>query len=248
MSIFSLMIASLLVLIPIFISIKEGLGLDKKIVISVVRAVIQLTIVGSILQVIFGFEHVLVTLAFVAFMIFNASINVVKLAQIRNQILINYLGIGCGTLITISVLILAKIISFEADEIIPICGMIINNAMVAVSITYRQMQTGFIDKREEIETKLSLGAPIKLASKELIKRCLMSGMLPTIDAAKVLGIVALPGMMTGLILAGSAPLEAIKYQIMVTFMLISTTSIATSIVTFCSYKMFFNKFKQLDIK
>jgi putative ABC transport system permease protein len=70
-------------------------------------------------------------------------------------------------------------------------------------------------------------------------------MLPTIDSAKTLGIVSLPGMMTGLILAGTSPVEAIKYQIMVTFMLLSTTSISSFIACYLSYKSFFNIRKQL---
>ncbi|WP_305768200.1 ABC transporter permease [Candidatus Epulonipiscium viviparus] len=248
MSIVSLMLASLLVLIPVFISMREDLDLHKQIAISVVRAAIQLTVVGSVLQLIFGLENMWVTLVFVAFMIFNAAMNVTKLQQVAHQRLISYAGIGAGTVVTLAALTIAGVINFTADEVIPICGMIVNNAMVAVSITYRQMQAGFIDKREEIETKLSLGAPINLAAADLIKRCLRAGMLPTIDAAKALGIVALPGMMTGLILGGSPPLEAIKYQLMVTFMLLSATSIATFIITLCSYRSFFNKHKQLNIK
>lgn len=70
-------------------------------------------------------------------------------------------------------------------------------------------------------------------------------MIPTIDSMKTLGIVSLPGMMTGLILAGTSPLEAIKYQIMVIFMLLSTTAIATFIACYMSYKNFFNSRKQL---
>ena len=70
-------------------------------------------------------------------------------------------------------------------------------------------------------------------------------MLPTIDSAKTLGIVSLPGMMTGLILAGTSPLEAIKFQIMVTFMLLSTTSISSFIACYLSYRSFFNDRKQL---
>lgn len=245
MSIISLILASLLVLIPIFISFKEDLRIHKQIVISVLRAVIQLTVVGSILQVIFGFENLIVTIFFIFFMIFNASVNIAKMPQIRNMRVISFIGIGLGTWITLITLTLTGAIVFSANEVIPICGMIVNNAMVAVAITYRQIQSGFIDKREEIETKLSLGASIKLASGEVLKRTLKAGMLPTIDSAKALGIVSLPGMMTGLILGGAPPLEAIKYQIMVTFMLLSATSIATIFVTYFSYTSFFNKYKQL---
>lgn len=70
-------------------------------------------------------------------------------------------------------------------------------------------------------------------------------MVPTIDSAKTLGIVTLPGMMTGLILAGTAPIQAVKYQMMVTFMLLSTTSIASFIATYLAYRSFLNNKKQL---
>jgi putative ABC transport system permease protein len=107
------------------------------------------------------------------------------------------------------------------------------------------MTLDFKNKREEVETKLSLGADLLPASREIIKDAIKTGMLPTIDSAKTLGIVSLPGMMTGLILAGTSPVEAIKYQIMVTFMLLATTSISSLIACYLSYTSFFNQRKQL---
>ena len=107
------------------------------------------------------------------------------------------------------------------------------------------MAADFNIKHDEVETKLSLGADILPSSIEIIRDSIKTGMLPTIDSAKTLGIVSLPGMMTGLILAGSSPIEAIKYQIMVTFMLLSTTSISSFIACFLCYRGFFNKRKQL---
>ena len=76
------------------------------------------------------------------------------------------------------------------------------------------------------------------SSIEIIRDSIRTGMVPTIDSAKVLGIVSLPGMMTGLILAGTSPLEAIKYQLMVTFMLLSTTSISSFIACYMAYRDF----------
>ena len=91
------------------------------------------------------------------------------------------------------------------------------------------MASDFRNKKDEVETRLSLGADLLPASIAIIRNSIRTGMLPTIDSAKTLGIVSLPGMMTGLILAGASPMEAIKYQIMVTFMLLSTTSISSFI-------------------
>lgn len=123
---------------------------------------------------------------------------------------------------------------------IPIGGMIISNAMVALGLCYKQMTADFKTKREEVETKLALGADIRASSIDIIRDSIKTGMLPTIDSAKTLGIVSLPGMMTGLILAGASPLEAIKYQLMVTFMLLSTTAIASFIACSLAYRGFFN--------
>ena len=123
--------------------------------------------------------------------------------------------------------------------------MIISNAMVALGLCYRQVSADFKSRREEVETKLALGADILPSSIEIIRDSIRTGMIPTIDSAKTLGIVSLPGMMTGLILAGASPLSAIRYQIMVAFMLLSTTAISSFIACYFSYHSFFNGRKQL---
>jgi putative ABC transport system permease protein len=123
--------------------------------------------------------------------------------------------------------------------------MTISNAMVALGLCYRQITADFKSRREEVETKLSLGADILPSSIEIIHDSIRTGMIPTIDSAKTLGVVSLPGMMTGLILAGTSPIQAVRYQIMVTFMLLSTTAISSFLACYLSYRSFFNKRKQL---
>ncbi len=92
---------------------------------------------------------------------------------------------------------------------------------------------------------LSLGATPKIASMAIIRDSIKSSLIPTVDAAKTVGIVSLPGMMSGLIFAGVDPLQAVKYQIMVTFMLMATASISTIIACYLTYKKFFNQRHQL---
>ncbi|MDE7487707.1 ABC transporter permease, partial [Streptococcus agalactiae] len=104
--------------------------------------------------------------------------------------------------------------------------------MVAIGLCYKQLLSEFRSKQEEVETKLALGADILPASIDIIRDVIKTGMVPTIDSAKTLGIVSLPGMMTGLILAGTSPIQAVKYQMMVTFMLLATTSIASFVATY----------------
>jgi TIGR00245 family protein len=247
-SVTSLLISSSLVLVTLFFSYWQKLKLEKETLISVIRAIVQLVIVGYILEYVFGYKNPIFTTLVILFMIFNASYNAAKRGKvIKKGFLISFLSIVIGTIVTLTILLLSKTIRYEPYQIIPVSGMIISNAMVALGLCYKQIASDFKNKREEVETKLSLGADILPSSIEIIRDAIKTGMLPTIDSAKTLGIVSLPGMMTGLILAGSSPMEAIKYQIMVTFMLLSTTSISSFIACYLSYRNFFNNRKQLII-
>ena len=102
-------------------------------------------------------------------------------------------------------------------------------------------------RQQEVEIKLALGSTPKQASKAIVRDVIKTGLQPTVDSAKTLGIVALPGMMTGLILAGMPPLEAVKYQMIVTFMSLSTISIACFITCQLAYRTFFNNRNQFKI-
>ncbi|RMC92356.1 iron export ABC transporter permease subunit FetB [Clostridium autoethanogenum] len=246
MDIYSLLMSSVLVLISLLFSYSQKLKLEKETIIGVIRAVIQLSVVGYLLNYIFGLKNPLFTSFLLIFMIFNASYNSAKRSKkFKNGLWISFISISIGTVITLSILLFSKAIKYEPYQIIPVGGMIISNAMVALGLCFNQMNSNFKNKREEVETKLSLGADILPSSMEIIRSSIKTGMLPTIDSMKTLGIVSLPGMMTGLILAGTSPVNAVRYQIMVTFMLLSTTSIASFIACYLYYTNFFNKRKQL---
>lgn len=248
-SLTSLMISSVLVLITLFFSYWQKLKLEKEILIGALRAVVQLSLVGYVLEYIFGFQSPIFTTLLLLVMIFNGAYNASKRGKdIENGLVISYISIFVGAATTLTILVLSNSIQYEAQQVIPVSGMIVGNAMVALGLSYRQLSAGFKDKREAVEAKLSLGAEIRPASLDIIRDAIRTGMQPTLDSAKTVGIVSLPGMMTGLILAGASPLEAIKYQIMVTFMLMATTAISSFMACFLSYKGFFNDRKQLVLK
>ncbi|MGL6104963.1 ABC transporter permease [Romboutsia sp.] len=248
MDIISLVIASALLVIPIFISYKEKLELEKEIVVSMLRAIIQLVLVGYILDFVFGLENYVFTTILVLIMIFNGALNTKKRGEgIKNVVGISFIALIIGTSITITVLVISGAIKFVPNEVIPVAGMVVSNSMVAIGLSYRNLNTSFRSRRSEVEVKLSLGSDIKNASKTIIRESIKVSIMPSIDSAKTLGIVSLPGMMTGLILGGASPLLAIKFQIMVTFMILSSTSISSIIATYISYKHFFNERKQLNV-
>ena len=238
----ALILSSVLLIIPIIISYKEKLELNRDIIISMLRAVIQLLVIGYVLNFIFGLDSLIYTVILVLVMILNASINTKKKGFIiENQTVISFISILVGTVVTLGILIGSGSIGYTPNEVIPIAGMIISNSMVAIGLSYRNLINNFKNNSIEVEVKLSLGANIKQASDDIIKESIKVSIMPTIDSAKTLGIVSLPGMMTGLILAGSSPLVAVKFQIMVTFMIISSSSIATLISTYLAYKSFYNE-------
>ena len=242
----SLLLSLTLVAIALLISQKEKLGMSKDILWSVSRAIIQLVIVGFVLKSIFDVNNSWLTVLMVLFICVNAALNARKRSRnIGNAFLLSFIAITVSTTLTLVILVLSGSIEFMPMQVIPISGMIAGNAMVAVGLCYSNLNQRFTDNRQKIQEMLSLGASIKTASGRLIRDSIRAAMIPTVDAAKTVGLVSLPGMMSGLIFAGIDPVKAIKYQIMVTFMLLGTASISTIIAGYLAYRRFYTARAQL---
>lgn len=242
----SLLFATGLVLVALGVVYKEKLDLGKDILWGVFRAVIQLVIVGYVLGYVFKLDNVFVTLMMALVIVFNASYNAAKRSQgIPKAFTISFLAIMTATALTLAILLLSGSVAFTPSQVVPISGMIASNSMIAIGICYRNLNSKFTDQRQQVLEKLALGADLKQASISIVRDSIKAGMSPTIDSAKTVGLVSLPGMMSGLMFAGVDPAHAIKYQIMVTFMLLSTTSIASVIASYLAYKGFYNERKQL---
>lgn len=242
----SLLLSLLLVVIALLISQKEKLGMSKDIIWSVCRAIIQLVIVGYVLKSIFDLNNDWLTVLMVLFICVNAALNARKRSlNISNGFAISFVAITTGTTLTLTILLLSGAIEFIPMQVIPISGMIAGNAMVAVGLCFSNLNQRFSDNRQKIQEMLSLGAPVKMASARFIRDSIRAAMIPTVDGAKTVGLVSLPGMMSGLIFAGIDPVKAIKYQIMVTFMLIGTASLSTIIAAYLAYRRLYTARAQL---
>ncbi|KRM71281.1 ABC transporter permease [Lacticaseibacillus brantae] len=242
----ALFFAVALVAIALLLNFKEKIGLEKDMIVGVVRAVIQLTVVGYVLTYIIKVNSIFLTLLMVLIIIFNAAWNAKKRAAgMNNAFWISLLAVTVSTGTTLVLLVLARAIKFTPSQVVPVSGMIASNAMVAIGLCYRNMNTSFHDLRQPILERLALGANLKQASSGIVRDAIKTGMAPTIDSAKTVGLVSLPGMMSGLIFAGVDPTKAIMYQIMVTFMLMAATSIASVIACYLAYPNFYNADDQL---
>lgn len=242
----SLLMATGLIVMTVIVSYQQRMRLELEILHSALRAVVQLVVVGYLLNFIFGADHPLFTSGVLLVMLISAAINGGKRGQgIKHASWIAGVSIGIGAVFTLTVLLSAKVLSFTPYQMIPVGGMVMSGSMVAVGLCFRQIITSFKRREQEIQIKLALGATPMQSCKAILREALIFSLEPTIDSAKTLGIVALPGMMTGLILAGMSPMEAIKYQIIVIFMTFSTVSIAIAIAGCLSCRQFFNTKEQL---
>src|SRR5699024_355030 len=133
---------------------------------------------------------------------------------------------------------------YEPQYFIPISGMIIGKTMTGVSLGVNNLLTGLKERKEKIEGALMLGASPKMATRSIINQAFDEAMLPTINAMVGMGIVFLPGMMTGQIIAGQSPITAVKYQLSVMLGVAGTVSITVLIFLHLAYKIFFNERQQ----
>ncbi|MGQ7461393.1 ABC transporter permease [Streptococcus suis] len=238
-----------LVLVAMGISQKEKLGLTKDIFMAVVRTVLQLIFVGYILKFIFQATNVFLSSAMVLIILNNASVQANKRnPNSKKSLLHPFLALLVATCLTLTILVLSGAIKFIPSQVIPISGMLASNAMTAIGLSYRAMYKSFTDNRRQVLEKLSLGATVKLASQDILREAIKTGMQPTIDSAKTVGLVSLPGMMSGLIFAGVDSVHAIRYQIMVMFMLLSATSLASVLASYVAYKTYFTDNAQLEFE
>lgn len=245
---FSLILSTGLLLIAIFVDYKERLNLGNDIFIAGLRSVIQLFLIGYVLSYVIQLDSMIVTFAMVLFIVFNAGYNAHQRSEgIPKSLFISLSAIGIGTAVTLSLLVFTGAIDWVPSQIVPITGMIASNAMVALGLTFQTLNSKFTDQRQQVLEKLTLGATEKQASMSVIRDSVKTGMSPSIDRTKTVGLVSLPGMMSGLIFAGVEPTEAIRYQIVVMFMLIGVTSIASFIASYLAYREFYNSNKQLMI-
>lgn len=238
----SLSLAALMVVITLIISYWQKLKLEKEIIWSIFRSVVQLIVIGFALRFIFKVNNFLLTFLMMIFIVLNAAYNGKKRAKgIKHAYLISFVSLFIGTATTISLMLLTKVISPKPFQAIPVTGMIAGNSMAAVGLVYANLYQSFNENSARVEEKLALGASPKLAANEITRKALHFGLQPTIDSVRMYGLVQLPGMMSGLIMSGLDPVEAIKYQILVVFMLFCSTGISVTIAGFWAYRQYFDK-------
>ncbi len=246
MRIESLLLAYGLIVGAILISYYNYLRLEKDLILDSFRATIQLIIMGFVLKFILKLERMEALLLILILMCAVAALVSAKIGhKIPGAFLTSFVGIGIGSTITFLVLYGAGIIPPKAQYVIPLGGMIIGNAMKAVTLTLNHLTGELENQRARIETLLALGANARQAVGNPVRQSVRAAMIPTIATLKTVGLVHLPGIMTGYIIAGGSPLEAVKFQLVVVYMIVGATGIACFITTFLAHRRCFNSDLQL---
>ena len=235
-----------LVLIAIAISRYWKIPVAKDMALGSVRAFAQLVAVGYALKFIFDVESPwLILLALLVMITVGAHAAAGRIKGVKHPFMITAAAMLVGSIVTIGVMLATQIISFEARYIIPLGGMIIGNSMNASALTASRLADDLKDNRLAIESALALGKGWRVATKKYIRSSVMGGMMSLLNFMKTVGIVALPGAMTGMILAGADPLEAVLLQIIVAYMLLSAVTITSVMAVELTIRRFFTHCHQL---
>ena len=235
-----------LVLLAVGISRLQKLDLEEDILIAVTRSFIQLVAIGYALTFVFGTQQPAWIFLIQIIMITVAGFTSGQRGKgIPNARPVALISIAVGSFLTLGLLVALGVFSYTAQEIIPISGGVIGNSMIACSIVMARIRDEIGTQKATIEAALALGATSRQAVSPHLRRALQAGMTPIIDRTKTIGLVSLPGAMTGMILAGASPIEAVQLQIIVMYMLIGATAYTGFVAVYLTYQQFFTSHHQL---
>jgi putative ABC transport system permease protein len=242
-------LAALLILINGAVSVLLKLELERRLLLAAVCTAIQLFLVGLILEWVFRVDRWYIVLALMFIMTIVAGVAATQRTVVR------YPGIWARSITSVwasswlvAALALTVIVQvkpwYTPQYAIPLLGMILGNTLNGVSLGLDRLGGELTARRQQVEALLALGATRWEAARPLVQQAVRNGLIPTINAMMVVGVVSLPGMMTGQILAGASPVEAVKYQIVIMFLIASATALGTVIVVLLSYRRLFNEHHQ----
>jgi putative ABC transport system permease protein len=248
-----------LVLVAIGVSRWRQLGLERGFAVGAVRAVVQLLAVGYILVYIFAADRWWLVLLALAVMLLSATQAAARRAgggkRTRDDrktlwtISGSAMLLGSGLTLAFVTQVLLRVEPwYEPQYLIPLFGMIVGNAMNAAALAAERLASELDAHRGQVEAYLALGASPARAAAAPERRAMAAALIPTINGLMTVGLVSLPGMMTGQILAGISPVLAIRYQIVVMFMLAGATAVTTVAVVLWYRRTFFTPAAQLAVR
>ena len=250
LSFVQILIAFGFILLVLFILRKRGIPQEKVVIINTLRMSLQLLIAGYILVFILKNPSLIMTLFIFLVMESFAILTIIKRSLPTSKELKKSIAIAIfvGSSIPLFYFILAVVQVkpwYNPQYFIPLGGMIIGNSMSSVALAVKRLKEGFIDNKHMVEGALMLGATPEQASKQIIDSAFENAIMPTLISMASMGIVVLPGMMSGQILSGTVPTTAIAYQIAIMLGILGSVSLSVILILKLGTKSFFNNKAQL---
>lgn len=249
-----LVIASVMIILLAITSLLLQLNITKQLIIAAIRNVIQLLLIGYILKLIFNSNNLyfLASIATVMLLVAGFEINARQKYPLKR-----WIGFKIGTsalfissfamaLLTLMVIV-APTPWYSPQYAIPLLGMLLGNTMNGISLGMDKLNQSVYQQRLVIEQRLILGQTYQEAIQEIRAESIRTGMIPIINSMAIAGLVSLPGLMTGQILSGTPPVEAVKYQILIFFLIASGTGFGIMLAVWMIAKRMFDDRQRLNL-
>lgn len=225
-------------------------GQGRDIFWSGLRMFVQLMIVGYLLHLVFAIESALPVLLILVVMTGFAVQTIGARVETKMPNFYRVVGaailFGCGGMtFFFCTLVIGLEPWYDPRYLIPLAGMVIGNSMTGASLAAERLAAEFRERREEIETALCLGSSVKLAAEPAVSSAFRAALIPSVNAMAAMGLVFLPGMMTGQILSGTEPLIAVKYQIAIMCVITGSVALTTFMILRFGYRSYFTAYQSL---
>lgn len=248
-----LALAALLLVVNLGLDVALRLGMTRDLVVATVRMTVQLLLVGLVLDWVFAVANPWIILGMAVLMAGLAGVAAVNRTARR------FPGVYWDALVTImaaSFLVTGFALTgvlrvdpwYDPQYLIPLLGMLLGNALNGISLGLDRFVDGCARERGRIEARLALGADRWEAALPDVREAMRVGLIPVVNSMMIMGVVSLPGMMTGQILAGADPGDAVRYQILIMFMIASCVALATLGVVLLAYRRLFDARHRLRLE
>jgi len=235
-----------LVAVAVAVSFWRRADLEQDIAVAVLRSFLQLTAVGYVIQAIFDTDSLWLVAALLAGMVaFGAWTARGRAKAVPGATGPILLALAVAATVTLGLVLALGVFAAEPRYLVPVGGMVIGNSMTAVAVALNRLADEMHEGRRQIEAMLALGATSFQAARATLARSLRSGMIPLVDSTKTTGIVFFPGTMVGMLVAGAEPVDAVRLQIVLLWVLLGAVALAGLIAVSLGYRGFFTDAHQL---
>ncbi|MGA7757877.1 MAG: iron export ABC transporter permease subunit FetB [Ilumatobacteraceae bacterium] len=239
--------SGILVAVAVAVSLWRQLGLERSLLWASLRALVQLLLVGWVLQFVVDPDDPLVfsVLWLLAMVTFAAYTTSRRAAGVPRVLPLSMLAYTASAIVVLGVLFGFGIYDLEGRTLVPLAGMVVGNSLAATVLVSRQLLIASTEQRGLIEARLALGLTAKQSFQPHLRQALRTALVPQIESTKAVGIVFLPGAMVGLILAGVDPADAVKVQVSVMYLVLGSVATTTAVMSLGISRELFTPAQQL---